>query len=384
MLKNKLMTYSDADEESCICQLEKYSNNFWMALYTLTNISEPKEKCVNNLASAKTVDEKITALLGLKDIYSSKKFSVLKRRIYDTDKSFFLSIDKPTGKEGLHMISTSESEIEMYEYLLKSKEKSLVLVVLTLLYYISIKAFNETIVDLINELMRSKDAEICDTAINVICDSRRKVILFKDSLIYNLGAKRDLNHFNAIRILRLEEDIVLVEAAPFIESLTKSSNSQVRSMANETLVRYNLKTEEEVAQQVAIQRQLEVKKITNTVSLMNGSKALHYFADKFNWDDDIEYMRQIINHRLCELATAKLIFWRSEPIYFQQFDSINEVREYNKELFGLQSEIKDGISKGIYNSGKVSYDPTNDYGQDRTLNKLNRQAIKSVIPKYMY
>ncbi|NOQ73778.1 MAG: DUF4274 domain-containing protein [Crocinitomix sp.] len=379
MLTHKLMTYSGADESSCINELEKYSNNFWMTLYTLTSTSESKENFVNNLAIAESLDEKLTAISELKDIYGGKKFGELKRSIYDNDESFFLSIDKPTGKEGLHMLSTSEREIVLYTNLLKSKENSLVIAVLSLLYYVSIKAFNDTIIDLINDLMRSKDIQISDKAIGVVCDSRRKLNLFKDSIIYNLGAKRELNHFSAIRVLWLEENTILAVAAPFIESLTKSSNSQVRSMANKTLVKYNLKTEAEVTHQVAVQRQLEVEQITSFVSRMGDSKALHYFADKFNWDDDLEYLRRVINHKSCKIATAKLIFWRSEPIYFQQFDAINEVKEYNKELFALQSEIKDGISKGTYNSSKVIYDPTNDYGLDRTLNKLNPQAIKNVL-----
>ncbi|HAB52522.1 MAG TPA: hypothetical protein DCE80_10205 [Ignavibacteriales bacterium] len=86
---------------------------------------------------------------------------------------------------------------------------------------------------------------------------------------------------------------------------------------------------------------------------------LHFIAEIFNWDYDIELLKRIINNPICDKGTALLIYWLSCPGFYTQFDSIDEV-DINPEVFELIKEIENNFNSDFYKCEQIAFDPTND------------------------
>jgi Domain of unknown function (DUF4274) len=91
------------------------------------------------------------------------------------------------------------------------------------------------------------------------------------------------------------------------------------------------------------------------------SLELHCFADHWNWDGGMEEMMTIAKHPNCDAATALLLFWRSDPEYYLQFSSRDEVPDYNRDGFDLTQLIEERFLRGGYaSSGEIGFDPRED------------------------
>jgi len=80
---------------------------------------------------------------------------------------------------------------------------------------------------------------------------------------------------------------------------------------------------------------------------------LHYIADNHNWDDGVEVLQWIVENKICDAATAKLIFWRSDPKYF-----LND-RESSDEKI-LTTTIIANFQRDFYQNKNFGYDPEFD------------------------
>ena len=88
--------------------------------------------------------------------------------------------------------------------------------------------------------------------------------------------------------------------------------------------------------------------------------ALHYFADYWNWDGGTAPLSSIIRNPACDLSTARLIFWRAEPSYCQQFERRDEVPGWHAEVWDLIQEILSRVADGKFGAAVVPYDPRED------------------------
>jgi hypothetical protein len=159
---------------------------------------------------------------------------------------------------------------------------------------------------------------------------------------------------------------------------------QIGMMANDLLMKYGATNEEDREAADAKFRNTQVAAMHKSVNELKTAKGLHNFANGFDWDDDMEFMFAVIRHEKCEAATAKLVYWRIGPTYFQQYDSADEVEDINRNAFNLLTEIGQNMKDGKYLAGKQMYDPTSDNFKDRTKSELTESEIKWAIPDYMY
>lgn len=384
MLVEKLSLFTGLDEKFCAEKLNNRSNNFWLALYDLSVSEKDKIQQVDKLQSATDAEIILNTLSSLEKIYDGESFSKLKRKIYDTDKSFWEKIGNPSGKEGLYEIAPESREMRLYTSLLRSSEKQIILSTLKIIRSISITYFNNELTDQLNILMTGTDYNIANEAIRTVCDDPEKINLFLQSLQFNLEPSRISNHFMAVRAFWSENAKIYSEIIPLLEGLSASSNSQVRDMSQEVLIRYGHFNDQDVIDRNTKYNDIEMSTIRRIVSKISSVKSLYNFADEFNWDENIEFMKAVIKHKKCETAIARLIYWRSSPTYFQKYTSVEQVEEYHREIFNLQLEIEEKIEKGVFPTGKLLYNPKDDYGEDRTICDLSKRQIKRPIPAFMY
>jgi len=380
----RLQKYSGADLQTCEMQLAKRNGAFWEALFDLTMSVNDKDALVQKLYSTDTIEESVAILNRLKEIYGGWDFSDVKSRVFDDDEEFYMS-NKPTGKEGQYTIIPEIREIEKYTALLKSPDPVVLTATLKVLGMIDIKHFNSEIVGEMKKLLTGKNFNLANDVMGTNCaDQPEKAGLFFEEVRFNLKPNRSQNHFNAIRTFWSKNIPVYPEITEEVQRLTRSGNSQVRDMANDVLVRYGQISPEEKAAAELRRRNSEVQAMHYRVEKIKTAKALYTFADTFNWDEDAEYMFAVIRHELCEVATAKLVYWRSEPNYYQKFTAVEQVEEYHQDIYRLQREIEQSMANGKYSDGKLKYDPVNDHGFDRTLSTIAESDLKRPIPDYMY
>lgn len=380
----KLKLYTGFDEMTCIGKLNEHSNNFWLALYDLSKPEEGKDSLIDKLELLIDTETILSTLQKIEDIYSNRKFSELKMKIYDNDEAFWDSIGNPTGKESSYKIMPTPREIDKFIALLKTSDEPVILSILKIIRQISIIHYNEELIGQLNSLMTAKNYQLVQEAIKVVNDDAEKIDLFFPSLKFNLAQNRKDYHFNTIRAFWSENAKIYRDLIPLLQTLTKSSNSQVKDMSQDVLTRYGALSKEEIKSMDEKIHQREILSIQNRVAKIATTKTLYKFANMFNWDDDIEYMKEVLKHKKCEKAIALLIYWRSVPTYYQKYKTVKEVEDYRKEIFTMQLFIEEKMQKDFFNVGKLVYNPKDDYGQDRTLCNYTKQQIKRSIPINMY
>ncbi len=105
---------------------------------------------------------------------------------------------------------------------------------------------------------------------------------------------------------------------------------------------------------------------------------LHYIADKYNWDDGPEVLTWIINNPICDIGTAKLIFWRAQPDDYTYYSSEEESSD---GVYTLLQNIITNFEKGFYKNEKILYDPLGDDGAPDLSNENPNPKWK--IPDYL-
>lgn len=380
----RLQKYSGCDEQTCEAQLAKRDGNFWEALFDLAMETGRKEEFLQKLYAAEDPQEVLELLERMDKIYGGSGFHKVRLKIRDDDEAFYES-DRPSLMVGLYELVPTPQELERYAALLRSPERDVIIKMLAVLRTIEVKHFSKEMIDEMKKLMKGKDAYVADEAMRSIDDGQpEKMAVFLNEIIHNLKPNRSQNHFTAVRRFRNEKVPVYPEITEALTRLTHSGNSQVRGMASDLLVRYGQISPEEKAAAERRRRHDEVEGIHYRVEKIKSAKALYTFADKFNWDEDKEYMFAVIDHEHCESATAKLVYWRSEPNYYQKFTDVEQVEEYHRDIYRLQREIEQGIIDGKYPAGKLKYDPKNDHDFDMTASNVPESEIKRAIPEFMY
>jgi hypothetical protein len=92
---------------------------------------------------------------------------------------------------------------------------------------------------------------------------------------------------------------------------------------------------------------------------------LHLFA---NWNGNglVEEMRRVVEHPLCDLGTALLIYWRGKPGYYLQFADRTDVPSCNLNAYDLLRDIEDLVARKRFKTSRFNFDPRNDHGHDLT------------------
>lgn len=102
-------------------------------------------------------------------------------------------------------------------------------------------------------------------------------------------------------------------------------------------------------------RKCRVKK----VQIPAQSEEIDFYARHYNWDNGYSFLKWVIKHKECQLATALTVFWLGKPMYFIN-KSAEDVEDYNLDNYKLLKQIEKRVLQKKYKSGSLSFNIT-DY-----------------------
>jgi hypothetical protein len=97
------------------------------------------------------------------------------------------------------------------------------------------------------------------------------------------------------------------------------------------------------------------EEVVRVVSEMQTAQELFAYADVYNWDDGMRIPAVIADHRLCDSATALLLFWRADAA--ECFGQDAPKSEYQEDWFRFCKMITVRLLNGHYRRGPNSFDP---------------------------
>lgn len=117
---------------------------------------------------------------------------------------------------------------------------------------------------------------------------------------------------------------------------------------------------------------------------MDKEKALALFAeaDEYNWDDGLDRVKQMLDDENCELGTASLLYWRTDPSYYKKFASKEEAQPYQQPYMDLIADLETRIAAGAFPCQYVSFDPRKDQiidDNDPMIKKIPEVMLKAVV-----
>jgi Domain of unknown function (DUF4274) len=148
----------------------------------------------------------------------------------------------------------------------------------------------------------------------------------------------------------------------YLEKISAERKQFILDMANDEWVdRLDEATKKDDAKFNALSEQMYRRRVTFLATASTPALELHCFADHWNWGGGTEAMRQVAEHPNCDAATALLLFWRSDPEYYLQFSSRDDVPDYNRDGFDLTRLIEERFLRGGYaSSGLIGFNPRED------------------------
>jgi hypothetical protein len=109
---------------------------------------------------------------------------------------------------------------------------------------------------------------------------------------------------------------------------------------------------------------------------------LHRYAAYYNWDGGNGPMVRVIRHPKCDLGTALLVFWLSDPCYY--FEALSKGdKDALRFAEGKQliREIIAKVRRGHFKTARISFNPRKYRGSDWTSGDHPPEAIG--IPDFM-
>ena len=120
------------------------------------------------------------------------------------------------------------------------------------------------------------------------------------------------------------------------------------------------------------------RKLFNTIQK---PEELHFLADQHNWDDGVELLEWIIDSEFCDEATARLIFWRSQPEFYTEFIAEKEAGSF-ADVYLLLRKIVKNVESGVYKKRELEFNPLTDVGSPSDIHYRNPKE-KWPIPDTM-
>ncbi|MBA4032279.1 MAG: hypothetical protein C0478_15520 [Planctomyces sp.] len=111
---------------------------------------------------------------------------------------------------------------------------------------------------------------------------------------------------------------------------------------------------------------------------------LHVFASFYNWDGGDHDLLQVLHHPLCDLGTALLIYWRSQPGFYLEYRNFEEVGPAFEDGWHLLRKIEGMVAAGSFRTSTQPFDPANDEGEDLRPNPEEIRRHGQDIPPAMY
>lgn len=100
--------------------------------------------------------------------------------------------------------------------------------------------------------------------------------------------------------------------------------------------------------------QRETDRLFSRIAEMD-ARALHRFANRYNWDEGTYAMDAVARHPKCALGTALLVYWLANPYWYTQWRSAASSKD--PEAFAMLAYIEARIAKNGYMHAGIAFDP---------------------------
>lgn len=113
---------------------------------------------------------------------------------------------------------------------------------------------------------------------------------------------------------------------------------------------------------------------------MNFTRAekIYLKAEFYNWDYGLDFLKNLLLDKDCDKATALLIYWRSDPGFYYQYNFENEIPEWSTEGYQLMKAVEELLLKNNFPE-RISYEPDLDR-IPKDINILNKIPKKLLLP----
>lgn len=108
------------------------------------------------------------------------------------------------------------------------------------------------------------------------------------------------------------------------------------------------------------------------------SEEIYLKAEFHNWDLGLELPKSLLRDENCDKATALLIYWESDPGFYYQYDSLNDIPQWAIEGYELMKEAEELIIQGKLEE-KIAYSP-DSYRIPKDASILSKIPKKLLVP----
>lgn len=117
---------------------------------------------------------------------------------------------------------------------------------------------------------------------------------------------------------------------------------------------------------------------------LTAPEELHYIVENHNWDGGITVLEWIVENKLCSEATALMIFWRSRPYDYLEYNvNTKNIKNVDMNIFNLIKTIMEKYEKGFYKKTSIKYNPKDDMPENENTPETMYKETNGEEP-YIY
>jgi len=120
----------------------------------------------------------------------------------------------------------------------------------------------------------------------------------------------------------------------------------------------------------------------NLLAKVDSPLEIHAMVSETDWDAGFEELKQLVFHPQCDIATKLMVFWRCQPDYFCQFNSVDSIPKNDRGLWSFMNAIKEELTESKLKLALINYSPFDDdgvnYVSEFEKNSSNNDSIVKV------
>lgn len=109
-----------------------------------------------------------------------------------------------------------------------------------------------------------------------------------------------------------------------------------------------------------------LKNFKSAFNALESGASIHDFAYGYNFDNGVEELLLVLNHPKIDKATVLAMFWMLGPGYFQQYETADEIPEFEVNHFNSVLKVHAFLQTVKKRDQTLSFDPKNDDQLDWT------------------
>ncbi|GAA0732604.1 hypothetical protein GCM10009430_45900 [Aquimarina litoralis] len=116
-------------------------------------------------------------------------------------------------------------------------------------------------------------------------------------------------------------------------------------------------------------------------------EVLYQMIMEWNWDSSDSFLNWLVDNPLTDKSTILMIYWKSAPRYFKQFQNRNEVlkkQAYSINDFDFVEKVEKNYLNDFYNSSIFEFEPSfwaDEYAEIKLVKPIPEIMFKKIHGK---